>query len=137
MVLEHFTFYYYSMYFSHLAIFNILLLNPKKSLDFISILADFTLYIVKSVDFLNICKISSEIFNICEPNIIQIVYFLVLEDSGGLYLFGIICLVVSLLNSPGESFHLFLFYFYHIVQLSINLDLYLFFLIFVQNVISL
>ena len=65
----------------------------------------------------------------------QIVYFLVLEDSGGLYLFHYficICLVTSLLNPAGEPFHLF-----HIVQLSINLDLYLFFLIFVQNVISL
>ena len=69
MVLDHFTFYYYSLYFWRLVILNILLLNPKKSSDFISILMDFTLYIVKSVDFLNICKISSEIFNICKPNI--------------------------------------------------------------------
>ena len=62
-----------------LAILNISPLNPKKSSDFFSLFVDFTIYIVKSTDF----------FNICEPNIIQIVYFLVLEDSGGLYLFGI------------------------------------------------
>ena len=35
------------LYFCH----NIVLGNPLKSLDFLSILVDFTLYIVKSVDF--------------------------------------------------------------------------------------
>ena len=65
-------------------------------MDFFSLFVDFIVYIMKSTDF----------FNICEPNIIQIVYFLVLEDSGGLYLFG--NLYFSLLKPLGESFSIYI-----------------------------
>ena len=58
MALIHFTFYYQLLLlllcifvFFVLAILNILLLNPNKSLDLFSLFADFPVYIVKSMDF--------------------------------------------------------------------------------------
>ena len=72
-----------------MAILNIQLWNPKKSSDFINICEDFPWYTVKSMDFINIYKISSEIVNICNQMWAQIVYsFLVLEDSSDLSLLG-------------------------------------------------
>ena len=44
-----------------LAILNIVPLNPNKSLDLFSLFVDFPVYIVKSMDFLNICSIVNQI----------------------------------------------------------------------------
>ena len=56
----------YSQYFC-LVFLNISPLNPKKSSDFFSLFADFTVYIMKSSDFLNICIVNQTKCRWCIP----------------------------------------------------------------------